>query len=116
MRTLIVADYLLGGSTIKRSVLNIQSVKSVERSEGHAELKNLESLASEEGSQPLSRALENDFIAPTAVPLVTQQPTEEKDNRIEGASAENVVPISAAGARLGQERASYSRPHNRLGS
>ena len=107
MRTLIVADYLLGGSTIKRSVLNIRSVKSVERGEGHSELENLRRLASEE-SQPLSRALENDFIAPTAVqPVVRtqQQPTdEEEDNRIEDAPADNGVPTPAAGARLGQER------------
>ena len=49
MRTSIVADHELAGSTIKRSVLNIRSVKSVERpEEGHAELENLPRVTSEE--------------------------------------------------------------------
>jgi hypothetical protein len=49
MRSSIVADHELVGSTIKRSVLNIRSVNSVERTEeGHAELENLRRVTSEE--------------------------------------------------------------------
>ncbi len=114
MSTLIVADYVLGGSTFKRSVLNIRSVRSVERSEWHAELENAQRLTSEEGLQPLLRVLEDDFRVPTVPP--TPQQSEEDKGRNEAAedacfcSSSSCCCCSYVGLRT------YSRPQYRLGS